>query len=110
LRQIEACLYSNNQAISTKKELIDQLVFRMESVLRAKKYDYILFNIPNDKINAASQILPGLKSPTVVPLLEQNWSSMHSVIQKNKFWEIINQLKTIGAEGILVSPLSKMVF
>lgn len=107
--QSQAALYANNKSISEKKALIDQLVFRIESVNRAKEYDYILFNIPNSQIEKSSKILPGLKSPTVIPLLEKGWSSVHSVIQKNQFWEIINELKSIGAEGILVSPVQKMV-
>ena len=105
----EAALFTNEQSMMSKKDLITELSFRINSVLEAKRYDYILFNIPNDKIDAASKILPGLKSPSVLPLVEKEWSSMHSVIDKNSFWNIISELKTIGAEGILISPLSKIV-
>ena len=107
--QSQASLFANQSALKMKKAIIEQLVFRINSVITAKEYDYILFNIPNEMILKSSKILPGLKSPTVIPLLEKGWSSVHSVIQKNRFWEIINELKSIGAEGILVSPVQKMV-
>lgn len=105
----EAGLFANKQSVLTKKAQIDELIFRIKAVNEAKNFDYILFNIPTDRIIEASQILPGLKSPTVLPLVDDGWSSMHSVIEKNSFWELINELKKVGAEGILVSPLSKIV-
>ena len=90
-------------------QILDQLQFRIQSVLRARKSKYILMNVPNDKIPEISRILPVLKSPTVMPLAEDNWSSLHSVIEEEKFWEVIDQLKAAGAEGILVCPIEKIV-
>jgi ATP phosphoribosyltransferase len=105
----QACLYANAKSLADKSDIINKLSFRIESVIRARKFNYILFNIPNEKINIASSILPGLKSPTIVPLVEENWSSMHSVIAKNESWEIIDELKKVGAQGILISKVSKIV-
>lgn len=105
----EASLYCNSTSLLEKAELIQEIQFRMEGVRQADKYDYILFNVPNSKISEVSKVLPGLKSPTILPLVEEGWSSMHSVIQKDKFWTLISQLKSLGAEGILVSPVSKIV-
>lgn len=105
----EAVIAANKTALSEKKELIDQLSFRLRSVLKARNYRYILMNVPNDKIQTISNILPVLKSPTVLPLLEEGWSSIHSVIGKEDFWDVINELKANGAEGILICPVEKMV-
>lgn len=91
------------------KKLLDKLLFRIQSVLRARKSKYILMNVPNDKIKEVSSILPVLKSPTIMPLAEEGWSSLHSVIDEEKFWEVIDQLKDAGAEGILVCPIEKIV-
>ena len=90
-------------------QVLDKLLFRIQSVLRARKSKYILMNVPNDRIEQISKILPVLKSPTVMPLAEENWSSLHSVIEEEKFWEVIDQLKAAGAEGILVCPIEKIV-
>jgi ATP phosphoribosyltransferase len=90
-------------------QILQKLLFRIQSVLRAKKTKYILMNVPNDKIQKVSQILPVLKSPTIMPLAEEGWSSLHSVIEEEKFWEVIDQLKAAGAEGILVCPIEKIV-
>ena len=98
-----------NSLASDKIELIDKLRFRLQSVLRAKKSRYILLNAPNDKINSISSILPVLKSPTVLPLAKNGWSSLHSVINAEDFWEVIDKLKDAGAEDILVCPIEKMV-
>ena len=87
-----------------KQEILDELIFRIESVQRAKGKKYILLNVPNKKIQEIASLLPGMKSPTVVPLAEEGWSSMHSVIDENDFWEVIGKLKKAGAEGILVIP------
>jgi len=95
-----------------KKEqipVIDKIRFRIRAVLRAKKSKYILLNIPNDKIKPITKILPVLKSPTVLPLAKQGWSSLHSVINEEDFWEVIDALKAKGAEDILVIPIEKMV-
>ncbi|MEE9374594.1 MAG: ATP phosphoribosyltransferase [Saprospiraceae bacterium] len=105
----EACIVVNEDALTQKKELIDELVFRIESVQRAQSHKYILMNVPNDKIDEVSNILPVLKSPTVLPLVEEGWSSLHSVISDQSFWSVISQLKKIGAEGIIVTPIEKMV-
>ncbi len=105
----QAVLVQANSLTSDKIELIDKLKFRLQSVLRAKKSKYILLNAPNDKINSISSILPVLKSPTVLPLAKNGWSSLHSVINAEDFWEVIDKLKEAGAEDILVCPIEKMV-
>ncbi len=105
----EACIAINKNLNEEKKTLIDQLIFRIEAVMRAKNHRYVLMNVPNDQIQAVSKILPVLKSPTVLPLVEEGWSSLHSVIAEHDFWKVINQLKALGAEGILVVPIEKMV-
>lgn len=105
----EAVLISNPSLNTEKKELLDKLVFRMEAVMNASKNKYILLNAPNDKIKEISDLLPGMKSPTVLPLAEEGWSSLHSVIEENDFWNVIDQLKEAGAQGILVSPIEKLI-
>lgn len=105
----EAVLIKSPKINSVKQKTIDKLVFRMDAVLRPKKSKYVLLNVPNDKINAVSQILPVLKSPTVLPLAQPGWSSLHSVIDENQFWSVIDQLKAAGAEDILIIPINKMV-
>jgi len=105
----EACLAKTLQLDSEKEKILKKLIFRIQSVLRAKNNKYILLNVPNDKIDRVSSILPVLKSPTVLPLAQEGWSSLHSVIEKGKFWEVIDELKEAGAEGILVIPIEKMV-
>ena len=105
----QAVLVQGNSLTSDQLELINKLRFRVQSVLRAKKSKYILLNAPNDKIEAISLILPVLKSPTVLPLAKIGWSSLHSVINAEDFWEVIDQLKDAGAEDILVCPIEKMV-
>ena len=92
-----------------KSAILDRLLFRIKAVLRAKNSKYILMNLPNEKITEVTKILPVLKSPTVLPLAEEGWSSLHSVIDENKFWDVIDELKSTGAEGILVVPIDKMV-
>jgi len=115
LKEVEVILKSEavlavSPRISDKaKQLVSKLQFRIQSVLRSRKSKYILMNVPNDKISEISKILPVLKSPTVMPLAEEGWSSVHSVIDEDKFWEVIDQLKEAGAEGILVCPIEKMV-
>ena len=105
----QAVLVKSNELTNDQIEIVKKLLFRLKSVLRAKKSRYILLNAPNEKINAISSILPVLKSPTVLPLAQKGWSSMHSVINSEDFWEVINQLKENGAEDILVCPIEKMV-
>lgn len=109
LLKSEAVLAVNKQSLIDNKALIEELSFRINSVMKARKNKYILFNIPNAQIEKASNILPVLKSPTVLPLMEEGWSSMHSVISENDFWNVIAELKKCGAEGILVIPIEKMV-
>ncbi len=106
----EALLIANPNLSEAKKAVLDELIFRMESVQRAEGKKYILLNAPNNKIDEISAILPGMKSPTVTPLAEEGWSSLHSVIAENQFWEIIGKLKAAGAQGILVIPIEKMIF
>ena len=105
----QAVLVQGNSLTNDQLEIINKLRFRVQSVLRAKKSKYILLNAPNDKIEAISLILPVLKSPTVLPLAKMGWSSLHSVINAEDFWEVIDQLKDAGAEDILVCPIEKMV-
>lgn len=92
-----------------KKEILNKLQFRIQSVLKARNFKYALMNVPNEKIEKVIKILPGMRSPTVLPLAEEGWSSIHTVIDKNKFWEVIDELQELGAEGILVVPIEKMV-
>lgn len=105
----QAVLVQGNSLTNDQLEIINKLRFRVQSVLRAKKSKYILLNAPNNKIEAISLILPVLKSPTVLPLAQIGWSSLHSVINAEDFWEVIDQLKDAGAEDILVCPIEKMV-
>jgi ATP phosphoribosyltransferase len=115
LKEVEIILKSEAVlAVSPKvtpdiQKLIDTLKFRIESVLRARKSKYILMNVPNNRIDAVGKILPVLRSLTVLPLAQEGWSSVHSVIDKDTFWDVIDQLKEAGAEGILICPIEKMV-
>jgi ATP phosphoribosyltransferase len=105
----EAVLAVSPKMTPENKVILDKLQFRIQSVLRARKSKYILMNVPNDKIQLISSILPVLKSPTVMPLAQEGWSSVHTVIEEDRFWEVIDELKAAGAEGILVCPIEKMV-
>jgi ATP phosphoribosyltransferase len=105
----EAVLVANPNLSATKKAILDELIFRLESVQRAEKKKYILLNAPNNKLAEIELYLPGMKSPTVMPLAEKGWSSVHSVIEDKDFWEIIGKLKAVGAQGILVIPIEKMI-
>jgi ATP phosphoribosyltransferase len=105
----EAVLVKSTQMNTEQENLLNKLIFRIKAVLRAKNSKYILLNVPNDKIEAVSHILPVLKSPTILPLAEEGWSSLHSVIDANQFWEVIDELKKAGAEDILIIPIDKMV-
>ena len=109
LHESQAVLAGNENVIQNNKELLDKFIFRVNAVLKAKESKYILLNAPNDKIEAISNILPVLKSPTVLPLNKKGWSSLHSVINENTFWEVIDKIKEAGAEDILVCPIEKMV-
>lgn len=105
----EAVLAVGPNLSAEAKLILDKLIFRLTAVLRARRSKYILMNVPNNRIDIVSRILPVLKSPTVMPLAEEGWSSLHSVIEEDKFWEVIDELKANGAEGILVVPIEKMV-
>ena len=105
----QAVLVKGIKLTSEQNEWVEKLRFRVQSVLRAKQSKYILLNAPNEKIDAISSILPVLKSPTVLPLAQEGWSSIHSVINAGDFWNVIDELKALGAEGILVCPIEKMV-
>ncbi len=115
LKEVEVLLRSEAVlAVSPKidkeiKTLFEQLRFRVRSVLAARQNRYVLLNAPNDNLEEIVRILPGMRSPTVLPLAEEGWSSVHTVINKDKFWEVIQELKDSGAEGILVCPIEKMV-
>lgn len=105
----EAVLVSNNALNEKQKRILDKLLFRISAVKQAKNNKYILLNAPNERLEAICKILPGIKSPTILPLAEKGWSSVHSVLNENKFWEVIETLKAEGAQGILVIPIEKMV-
>lgn len=105
----EAVLASGPFLSDEKQALLDKLQFRIQSVLKGRKSKYILMNVPNESIEVISSILPVLKSPTVMPLAEPGWSSLHSVINEGTFWDVIDQLKAAGAQDILVCPVEKMV-
>lgn len=105
----EAVLVQSNQMSAEKQALVDTLKFRIQSVLSAQRLRYVLMNVPNEKIAEITNILPVLKSPTVLPLAEPGWSSLHSVIDQDTFWQVIDALKNAGAEGILVIPIEKIV-
>jgi ATP phosphoribosyltransferase len=107
--QSQAVLVKNKQLNEAQLRLLDKLLFRIQSVKKAKNNKYILLNAPNENLNDIIGLLPGMKSPTVLPLAESGWSSVHSVLSENQFWDIIEQLKAAGAEGILVVPIEKMI-
>ncbi len=105
----EAVLISGRGLSAEKQEILRQLLFRIKAVNTAQQFKYILLNAPNDKLEEIIEVLPGMKSPTVLPLALSGWSSVHTVIQEDDFWNVIDQLKAKGAEGILVSPIEKMI-
>ncbi|MDF4203158.1 ATP phosphoribosyltransferase [Maribacter sp. SA7] len=105
----EAVLAVSPKITAERKKLLEKLQFRIQSVLRARGSKYVLLNAPNDKLDGILKLLPGMRSPTVLPLADEGWSSVHTVINKDKFWEVIDELKKAGAEGILVCPIEKMV-
>lgn len=105
----EAVLVSNKNLNGDKQALLDKLMFRIKAVNKAANNKYILLNAPNDKLEQILNVLPGMKSPTIMPLAMEGWSSVHSVLAEEDFWEIIHQLKANGAQGILVIPIEKMI-
>lgn len=106
----QAVLISNQQLNDEQRNILDKLLFRIRAVKKAKKNKYVLMNAPNEKLSAIISLLPGMKSPSVLPLAKTGWSSIHSVLSEDEFWEKIEQLKNAGAEGILVVPIEKMIF
>ena len=109
LLKSEAVLAVSPKIDVDRRKILDTLLFRMRSVLKARKNRYVLMNVPNNKLGEVVVILPGMRSPTVLPLAEDGWSSVHTVINEDVFWEVIEELKDAGAEGILVCPIEKMV-
>jgi ATP phosphoribosyltransferase len=114
LKEVELVMKSEAVLIArkldaTKKQILNKLVFRMEAVQQASNNKYILLNCPNEAIEPITNVIPGMKSPTILPLSKPGWSSLHSVVDENDFWEKIDQLKKLGAEGILVIPIEKMI-
>jgi ATP phosphoribosyltransferase len=109
LLQSQAVLIRNNNLDAEQQRLLDKLIFRIRAVKKANNNKYILLNAPNDKVQEIISLLPGMKSPTVLPLAEAGWSSVHSVLSEDTFWDIIEQLKAAGAQGILVVPIEKMI-
>lgn len=105
----EAILAISPNITAGRQEILEKLQFRLKSVLNARTSKYILMNVPNDKLQDVIELLPGMRSPTVLPLAEEGWSSLHTVINEERFWEVIDELKMNGAEGILVAPIEKMV-
>ena len=105
----QAVLIRNANLQPQQQALLDKLVFRIQAVKKARNNKYVLLNAPNDKLEEIIALLPGMKSPTVLPLAEKGWSSVHSVISENQFWDIIEKLKAAGAQGILVVPIEKMI-
>lgn len=107
--QSEALLIGQKNLAEDKKEILQELLFRMDAVKTAEDKKYVLMNAPNDKLTEILAVLPGMKSPTVMPLAQKGWCSVHTVLDEKCFWEIIGKLKAMGAEGILVLPIEKMI-
>jgi ATP phosphoribosyltransferase len=105
----EAVLIANQQLTAEQQSIVEKLIFRIQSVKKAKNNKYVLLNAPNDKIDVICGLLPGMKSPTILPLAQRGWSSIHSVIEENDFWNVIENLKSNGAQGILIIPIEKMI-
>lgn len=105
----EAVLAVSPKISEERREILKRIQFRIKSVLQARQSKYVLLNAPNEKMESILALLPGMRSPTVLPLAQEGWSSVHTVINKDKFWEVIHELKEAGAEGILVCPIEKMV-
>ena len=107
--QSEAVIIANPDLEAEKQKILDKLLFRIEAVKKAKNNKYILMNCPDSAIEKITSVIPGMKSPTIVPLARKGWSSLHSVVDENDFWEKIDLLRDCGAEGILVIPIEKMI-
>ncbi len=109
LLKSEAVLVKSPQISKENQAVLNKIQFRLQSVLAGRKNKYVLLNAPNNKLDEIIRILPGIKSPTILPLAQEGWSSVHSVINKNDFWDIIDELRSAGAEGILVCPIENMI-
>jgi len=107
--QSEALLIGHTALTEEKRNILDELMFRIQAVQYAENKKYVLMNVPNDKIQAIVNEIPGMRSPTVMPLAKEGWSSLHTVLEEKRFWEVIGKLKSLGAEGILVLPIEKMI-
>ena len=105
----EAVLIANDQLNEAKKEIVEKLLFRMNAVQKGKSSKYVLMNVPNASIDKIIKLIPGMRSPTILPLAQEGWSSVHSVLNEDQFWEHIEELRAAGAEGILVVPIEKMI-
>ena len=105
----EAVLIKNDKLNEGKEQILEKLLFRIHAIKAAKSNKYILLNAPKDKLEDIIKLLPGMKSPSVLPLADSNWVSVHSVVEESKFWDIIDQLRAAGAQGILVVPIEKMI-
>ncbi len=105
----EAVVIGNRNIPESKQKILEKLLFRIHAVQNAKNNKYILLNAPNESLDKITALLPGMKSPTIMPLAEKGWSSLHSVVNENEFWDIIEKLKEHGAQGILVIPIEKMI-
>lgn len=105
----QAVLVANTKIDAEKKDILEKLLFRMRSVRKAKKSKYVLMNVPNENLDQVIALLPGMRSPTVLPLAESGWSSVHSVLSEDEFWDRIEKLRGAGAEGILVVPIEKLI-
>lgn len=105
----EALLVGNWNMDEQKHQILNEMLFRFEAVRSAQDKKYVMMNAPKDKIDAITEVLPGIKSPTIIPLADENWCSIHTVLDEKRFWEIIGKLKELGAQGILVTPIEKMI-
>lgn len=109
LMKSEALLISNPNLSDEKQNILNELLFRIEAVQMAEDKKYVLMNVPTENIEKITEVLPGMKSPTIMPLAKEGWNSLHAVIDEKRFWDIIGKLKALGAEGILVVPIEKMI-
>jgi ATP phosphoribosyltransferase len=105
----EAVLVARPDLSPPRQKILDNLLFRIRAVRKSRDNKYILLNAPNDRLKEIVKVIPGMKSPTVMPLAEEGWSSVHSVLNENEFWEVIGRLRELGAQGILVIPIEKMI-
>lgn len=107
--QSEALLIGNKSLTDEKKRILEEMLFRFEAVRSAQDKKYVMMNVPKSQLQAVTTVLPGIKSPTIIPLADEGWCSVHTVLDEKRFWEIIGKLKELGAQGILVTPIEKMI-